>query len=219
MTSGSGCTRAWGSPSSPTTSEVTGSPRAAIQVSFRRQMPFRSMPTTRPRRSRFSRDRLASTVTRSASTAEVRAAGRCRWRSLVTQARRSPSSSRPPRRPSTRRISGPATAAAGLFMPSQSNDEMLATVRATHTGYDPLPALRVLSIPTLWLLGTNDRTVPTAACLEILSGLHKANLTVQMLPTGHGLLVNQTGLMADDDRSPGLAPELVPKIGSWLHAM
>jgi len=107
----------------------------------------------------------------------------------------------------------------GSFMPSQSNDEMLAAVRATHTGYDPLPALRVLSIPTLWLLGTNDRTVPTAACVEILSGLHKTNFTVQMLPTGHGLLVNPTGLMADDDRSPGLAPELVPKIASWLHAM
>jgi uncharacterized protein len=107
----------------------------------------------------------------------------------------------------------------GSFMPAQSNDEMLAAVRATHSGYDPLPALRVLSIPTLWLLGTNDRTVPTTACVEILSGLHKTNFTVQMLPTGHGLLVNPTGLRADDDRSAGLAPELVPKIGSWLHAM
>jgi dienelactone hydrolase len=107
----------------------------------------------------------------------------------------------------------------GAFMPAQSTGEMLAAVRATHSGYDPLPALRVLSIPTLWLLGTNDRTVPTAVCVEILSGLHKTNFTVQMLPTGHGLLVNPTGLQADDERSSGLAPELVPKIGSWLQAM
>jgi hypothetical protein len=46
-----------------------------------------------------------------------------------------------------------------------------------------------------------------------------ANFTVQMLPTGHGLLVNRTGLLADDDTSHGLAPELVPKIASWLHAI
>lgn len=107
----------------------------------------------------------------------------------------------------------------GSFMPSQSNDAMLAAVRSTHSGYDPLPALRGLVVPALWLLGTNDRTVPTAVCVELLSGLHNANFSVQMLPTGHGLLVNPTGLLADDDTSPGLAPELVPRIASWLHAM
>jgi len=59
-------------------------------------------------------------------------------------------------------------------------------------------------------LGSNDRTVPTAVCVEILSALCKPNLTVKLLPTGHGLLVNPTGLLADDGRSPGLAADLVP---------
>jgi hypothetical protein len=28
--------------------------------------------------------------------------------------------------------------------------------------------------------------------------------------------VNPTGLVADDDRSPGLAPDLVPTLKEWL---
>ena len=66
------------------------------------------------------------------------------------------------------------------------------------------------------MLGTNDRTVPVAVCVEILEGLNKPNVTIQQVPTGHGLLVNPTGLDADDAKSPGLAPQLVPTIQGWL---
>ncbi len=104
----------------------------------------------------------------------------------------------------------------GASMPAQSVGEMLAQVRSTHSGYDPLPALQALKQPTLWLLGTKDRTVPTAVCVEILNSLRKPNFTVHMLPTGHGLLVNPTGLLADDGRSAGLAPDLVPTLKSWM---
>ena len=106
----------------------------------------------------------------------------------------------------------------GAVMPAEPAGQMLEEVRANHGGYDPAPALRSLYIPALWMLGTNDRTVPTAVCVEILSGLNKPNFTVRLLPTGHGLLVNPTGLSADDDRSPGLAPDLAPEIRSWLRA-
>jgi dienelactone hydrolase len=104
----------------------------------------------------------------------------------------------------------------GSYAPTASVAEMEAAVRADHSGYDPAPALAALQVPTLWLLGSNDRTVPTRICAEILAGLHKPNFTVQMLPTGHGLLVNPTGLDADDQRSPGLAPALVPAITDWI---
>lgn len=107
----------------------------------------------------------------------------------------------------------------GSSAPTVSVAQMEAAVRADHSGYDPAPALAVLRIPTLWLLGSNDRTVPTHVCAEILAGMNKANFTVRMLPTGHGLLVNPTGLNADDQRSPGLAPELVPDITNWLTAL
>lgn len=103
----------------------------------------------------------------------------------------------------------------GDQLPTETTDQMLAAVRANHAGFDPLPALQALNAPTLWLLGANDRTVPTAVCVEILDSLHKPNFTVQLLPTGHGLLVNATGLNAGDSQSPGLAPELVPTIKAW----
>lgn len=104
----------------------------------------------------------------------------------------------------------------GAELPAEPTADMLAAVRETHTGYDPTPALQAMTAPALWLLGTNDRTVPTAVCIEILDGMHKPNFTVQQLPTGHGLLVNPTGLNEDDARSPGLAPELVPAIKTWF---
>jgi uncharacterized protein len=107
----------------------------------------------------------------------------------------------------------------GESMPTEPMDQMLAAVRAEHGGYDPLPALRALSAPTLWLLGTNDRTVPTTVCLELLAAMHKPNFTVRTLPTGHGLLVNPTGLLADDAQSPGLAPELVPALKAWSEGV
>lgn len=106
----------------------------------------------------------------------------------------------------------------GQAMPSQSLADMQAAVRANHSGYDPTPALRALGVPTLWLFGTNDRTVPTAICVEILSAMNKPNFTVQLLSTGHGLLVNPTGLAIDDERSPGLAPDLVPTLKAWLQS-
>ena len=106
----------------------------------------------------------------------------------------------------------------GDHLPTASQAEMEAAVRADHSGYDPMPALVALGVPTLWLLGSNDRTVPTHVCAEILAGLNKSNFTIRMLPTGHGLLVNSTGLNADDARSPRLAPDLVPAITDWLKS-
>ncbi len=106
----------------------------------------------------------------------------------------------------------------GSHAPTASQAEMEAAVRADHSGYDPAPALAALRVPTLWLLGSNDRTVPTHVCAEILAGMNKSNFTIRMLPTGHGLLVNSTGLNADDARSPGLAPDLVPDIAGWLRS-
>ncbi len=107
----------------------------------------------------------------------------------------------------------------GESRPTQNEADMLTAVRATHTGYDPMPALQALSVPTLLVLGTNDRTVPTAVCVEILSAMNKPNFKVQLVPTGRAMLVNPTGLLADDDRSVGLAPQLVPAIRAWLASV
>ena len=104
----------------------------------------------------------------------------------------------------------------GESAPSVSLSEMLASVRANHSGYDPGPALQALAIPTLWLLGSNDRTVPTAVCVEILTAMNKPNFAIDLLPAGHGMLANPTGLAVDDSRSPGLAPGLLPALSSFM---
>jgi uncharacterized protein len=105
----------------------------------------------------------------------------------------------------------------GARLPSQSPQEMYAAVRANHTGYDPAPALASLDVPVLWLLGRNDRTVPTDVCVENINQLQKPNLRIQLVDSGHGLLVNQTGLDADDKTSPGLAPGVVSSISDWIR--
>ena len=57
-------------------------------------------------------------------------------------------------------------------------------------GYDPAPALAHVSVPTLWLLGAEDRLVPTRDCVRVLQGLQTAGAPVAftVFPgVGHGL--------------------------------
>ena len=57
-------------------------------------------------------------------------------------------------------------------------------------GYDPAPALRGLRVPTLWLLGGQDRLVPTRNCVKILERLRAegARASFVVYPEeGHGL--------------------------------
>lgn len=57
-------------------------------------------------------------------------------------------------------------------------------------GYDPGPALQDLDIPTLWLLGGQDRLVPTRECLRVLDGLRAAGARAESVvypDEGHGL--------------------------------
>jgi fermentation-respiration switch protein FrsA (DUF1100 family) len=107
----------------------------------------------------------------------------------------------------------------GSHPPTATAAEMKAAVLAANSGYDPAPALAALSMPTLWLLGDHDLTVPTAICVDILNGLNNPKLLIRRLPTGHAMLVNLTGLAADDAKSPGLAPELVTQITDWLQGI
>ena len=40
-----------------------------------------------------------------------------------------------------------------------------------NPGWDPLPMLRELNLPAIWLLGTDDRLVPTRECVRLLESL------------------------------------------------
>ena len=42
-----------------------------------------------------------------------------------------------------------------------------------NPGWDPLPVLRELNLPAIWLLGTDDRLVPTRECVRLVESLRQ----------------------------------------------
>ena len=105
----------------------------------------------------------------------------------------------------------------GATVPKETEDAMLAAVRKDRSGYDPAPALAKLRAPSLWVLGRHDRNVPTALSIENLRALNNAAVTIIDAGSGHSLLQSQTGLLVDDDRAPGFAPEVIPGISTWVR--
>jgi pimeloyl-ACP methyl ester carboxylesterase len=67
--------------------------------------------------------------------------------------------------------------------------EKIATIKAA--GYDPLPALRKLKVPALWLFGGADRNIPprqsAAQLRKIKAELHKEWTIIVYPGAGHGL--------------------------------
>jgi len=67
---------------------------------------------------------------------------------------------------------------------------------AGRTGYDPAPVLAAGTVPTLWLLGERDESVPTFATVRRLDSLaaegHRQHTVVVFAGANHGL-VDTTG--------------------------
>jgi pimeloyl-ACP methyl ester carboxylesterase len=103
--------------------------------------------------------------------------------------------------------------------PSGSRTAMLAQVRqAGPSGFDPVPFLRKLSIPVLWMYGSDDRNVPTELCVERLESLKAGHdFSWVVLPTAHTPLVLPTGLLSSLPQSPGFDPRFFPALGDWLR--
>lgn len=93
------------------------------------------------------------------------------------------------------------------------NNEIDARMQAFHGpyGYDPLPVLRQLRIPSLWLLGDADRSVPTSLSVANLQSLQEEDsvpIEFDVYPNGdHGLR----------DVSNGKRIDTWPRIVDWLH--
>ncbi len=102
--------------------------------------------------------------------------------------------------------------------PSGTRAAMLAQVReAGPSGFDPVPYLRRLQIPGLWLYGSDDRNVPTELCIDRLQELKTTHdYTSVVLPTTHTPLILPTGLLSSLPQSPGFDPRFFPSIGEWL---
>jgi pimeloyl-ACP methyl ester carboxylesterase len=92
--------------------------------------------------------------------------------------------------------------------------------RQGPSGFDPLPSIRALRIPALWLYGGNDLNVPTRLSVERLDPLTREpgrDLSYVVFPkANHGLVESEHGLQAEVERSSSFAPGLYPAIEAWL---
>ncbi len=79
-------------------------------------------------------------------------------------------------------------------------------------GYDPSPTLNALRIPSLWILGGRDRSVPTASSvtnLELLERNHPGLFTIRVYPNcDHNICDADTGRRID----------IWPEVREWLRA-
>lgn len=103
--------------------------------------------------------------------------------------------------------------------PTGTRAQMLEQVRALGpAGFDPLPSLRSLAIPFLWVFGDDDRNVPTELCLERLESIRAGHdYTAVVLHMTHALLELPSGLLSSLPRSSGFVPTLFSTVGDWLH--
>jgi len=101
-------------------------------------------------------------------------------------------------------------------------DDILDQVRKTGpVGFDPVPSLRRLRIPILWLYGEVDRSQPTALDVPVLERLRTdtgADLTWRVFPKAdHFLFELRTGLNSERPSSRGVAPQVAPAVDGWLR--
>ena len=111
----------------------------------------------------------------------------------------------------------------GASMPTRTDEEMEAEVRrAGPSGVDPMPAIRAMRIPALWLYGGKDRTVPSRLCAERLDPVTREpgrDFTYRVFPGGtHGLVLTENGLLAQQARSSRMVDGLYQTIREWLQA-
>jgi uncharacterized protein len=104
-----------------------------------------------------------------------------------------------------------------------TDDEIDAEVlRQGPGGVDPLPWIRQLHVPALWVYGARDRHVPprlSARRIAPIAAEPGRDFTVLTFPGGnHALVETQTGLTEEMLRSDTFAPGLFGMVRAWLTA-
>jgi uncharacterized protein len=108
--------------------------------------------------------------------------------------------------------------------PAQQTDaEIDAQVLANGPGgVDPIPWIRRLRVPVLWVYGGRDRHIPPRLSerrLEPIAREAGRDFTVVDFPqANHALVQTTTGLTAEMLRSDTFAPGLFARVGDWLRA-
>ena len=111
----------------------------------------------------------------------------------------------------------------GQVLPTRTDEEMEAEVRANGPrGVDPMPAIRAMRIPAIWLWGGKDRVVPSRLCVERLDPLTREpgrDFSYRVFPGGtHGLILTSNGLIDEQARSSRFVDGLYSTIRDWLAA-
>jgi dienelactone hydrolase len=87
-------------------------------------------------------------------------------------------------------------------------------------GFDPIPSIRKLAIPCLWLYGGKDTFIPprlSARRLAPIAAEAGRDFTVADFPhANHALVETTTGLTSEMLRSDTFAPGLFTSVGAWL---
>jgi pimeloyl-ACP methyl ester carboxylesterase len=90
-------------------------------------------------------------------------------------------------------------------------------MRQGSSGYEPLPALRALRVPSLWLYGRLDYVVPTRLSVRRLEAIG-GDFTIEVYPkANHALVETQTGLTSEMLASDRFAPGLFSRVREWVR--
>jgi pimeloyl-ACP methyl ester carboxylesterase len=112
----------------------------------------------------------------------------------------------------------------GDYVPTQPDAEIEQQVREARYGFDPLPAIRKLRIPALWLFGGRDRHVSTRVSVELLDPLAaeaSRDVSYALFPRANHLLMETEtpySLHAEAERSSRYGEGLWTTIAAWLDA-
>jgi len=109
----------------------------------------------------------------------------------------------------------------GETAPQMSDSAIDAEVlRRGPGGVDPIPWIRKLAVPTLWLYGGKDHIVPPRLSEQRLAPIAAEpgrDFTVVDFPNAnHALVETRTGLTTEMLRSDSFAPGMFAQVGAWL---
>ena len=103
-----------------------------------------------------------------------------------------------------------------------SDQEIDAQVLARGPGgVDPIPWIRKLHIPVLWLYGGRDEHIPTRLSVDRIEPIAQEagrDFSIDVFPkANHALVETKTGLTSEMLRSDRFAPGLFGDVASWLR--
>jgi uncharacterized protein len=90
------------------------------------------------------------------------------------------------------------------------------------SGFDPMPQIRSLRVPALWVYGGLDKHIPTRLSVRLLEPVASEvgrDFSIVVFPNAnHALVETQTGLTAEMLRSDRFAPGMFAQVGDWLRS-